>query len=176
MKRKIALVFLAVALVAIIAVGGSLAYFYAETDEATNTFTFGSVTGELTENGEDGPDWDDGDSADGVLPGQTVPKAPVVTNGEGSADAFVRLIVSGVDAEYCEIVGLNVGTEPNQWTAGENGVYYYNKKIAAEEATTPLFTGIKIAAGVEQPLEIADFEISVVGELLQADYLVDDSG
>ena len=49
MKKKVLAIALAVALIAIM-VGGSLAYFTAE-DEATNTFTIGSVEIDLWENG-----------------------------------------------------------------------------------------------------------------------------
>lgn len=48
MKKKIALISLAIALVAILAVGGSLAYFM-DTDEVKNVFTVGSVDIEQNE-------------------------------------------------------------------------------------------------------------------------------
>lgn len=48
MKKKIVLISLAIALVAILAVGGSLAYFM-DTDDVTNVFTVGSVDIEQNE-------------------------------------------------------------------------------------------------------------------------------
>lgn len=48
MKKKLTAIFLCVALIAVAAVGASLAYF-TDTDKATNTFTVGSVKIELIE-------------------------------------------------------------------------------------------------------------------------------
>ena len=47
-KKKILVLALSIAMVAILAVGGSLAYF-TDKDEATNTFTVGNVKIELIE-------------------------------------------------------------------------------------------------------------------------------
>lgn len=124
MKKKIALLCTAAVMIAVLAVGGTLAYLVDKTDTATNTFMIGEVTGLLTENGTLGavgedsvthePDnilinWDkvdplkDGDfagiplTATGIAPGQLVQKAPVVTLGGDSRAAYVRLTVTGVD-------------------------------------------------------------------------------
>jgi predicted ribosomally synthesized peptide with SipW-like signal peptide len=191
MKRKIAMLCLALALVTILVVGGTLAYLQARTDTATNTFKFGDVTGELTENGIPGPgyvDWDKSDtdpnnnSAINIVPNQTVQKAPVVTN-TGSTRAFVRLTVSGPvgpegTTEIFEFVGLNVGDEDTKDWVLYNGKYYYKTVLEPPvpgetpipgESTTALFTGVKLRT--DASLQLSDVEIKVYAELLQADYV-----
>jgi hypothetical protein len=118
MKKKIALLCTAAVMIAVLAVGGTLAYLTYFTPTAENTFMLGEVEGFLTENGN--PDavdetglesdnifvnWDkkdiegnpDPEEATGIAPGQTVQKAPVVKLGTNSRAAYVRLTVTGVD-------------------------------------------------------------------------------
>lgn len=83
-KRKILLLAMAVAMVAILAIGGTLAYFTDE-DDATNTFTIGNVDIDLEENF-------DGDEAN-LQPGLDINKDVYVTN-TGSNDAYVRVHIA----------------------------------------------------------------------------------
>jgi predicted ribosomally synthesized peptide with SipW-like signal peptide len=154
MKKKIALLCVASAMVAALAVGGTLAYLTDRTDTATNTFAIGEVKGKVLENGEDpeGPvspgglkdnllvDWDnvvtdDEENVDyrpnppaDISPGQTVQKAPRVQN-TGKNAAYVRLSLGGYDAEngIFELIGLDTLNESNispNWEYHE-GYYYY---------------------------------------------------
>ena len=86
MKKKITALCLVVALLALMLVGGTLAYF-TDTDEATNTFTMGNVAIELTEDA-----WNYEDSAAKLMPGTVYAKDPTVTN-TGSEDAYLFLDV-----------------------------------------------------------------------------------
>ena len=83
-KRKILVLALSLCMVAILAVGGTLAYF-TDTDQATNTFTVGNVTIDLIEQ-ERGTD-NDGNAA---LVDFTQNKKlyPIVGSAHGTKDAF----------------------------------------------------------------------------------------
>lgn len=105
MKKKILALTLCVVLLAIAAVGATLAYF-TDTDEVKNTFTIGNVKIELLESKlhrETDNATDEAIAADAekyaeylaeagknMLPGTTVNKAPYIRN-TGSNNAYVRL-------------------------------------------------------------------------------------
>lgn len=82
-KRKILLLAMALSMVAILAVGGTLAYFTAE-DEATNVFTMGYVDIELNEDYEQNSD---------LVPGLDINKDVWVKN-TGDNDAYVRVHIA----------------------------------------------------------------------------------
>jgi predicted ribosomally synthesized peptide with SipW-like signal peptide len=194
MKKKIILLCTAAAMVAVLAVGGTLAYLQ-DTDTAENTFMIGSVLGALTENGDNTTDpgyvdWDNDEEAQNILPGQTFQKRPVVTN-TGKNDAYVRLRVTGADVgetltethpAYFRIMGLN----ENDWTYdASDECYYYNSVLlpADDEETTnieenktkPLFTHVQLKPNVTEiqfpPEQANTHSIFVYAELIQADYL-----
>lgn len=134
-KRKILLLALSLCMVAILAVGGTLAYF---TDEATktNTFTVGNVDIDLTE-----PKWDEDGSGDApdVYPGEPLAKDPTIEN-IGANPCFVRVKVEGLDqftTEFGEDAMITLrykyadGYNTTDWTY-YNGYYYYNKVLATE--------------------------------------------
>jgi len=85
-KRKILSTALVLCMVAILAVGGTLAYF-TDTDEATNTFTIGKVDITLVEDfGDNDPETDEK-----LLPGKenAVKKEVKITLDKDSEDAYV---------------------------------------------------------------------------------------
>lgn len=114
-KRNLLVAALSLCLVAIIAVGGTLAYFTDKTQTVTNTFTSGEVDIVLWESsyGEDGnPEVLDPTriaGADGrtytginftnIIPGDKLYKMPTVSTSPTSTNSYVaaRLWVSGVD-------------------------------------------------------------------------------
>ena len=142
MKKKI----LALALVVVLAVtavtGATLAYF-TDKDEATNTFTVGNVSIDLTE-----PKWDEQGKEDApeVYPGEALAKDPTVTN-DGANPCFVRIKVTGWDclAPAGEItyktdyVANKLG---DNWVKHSDGYFYYAKVLAKDETTDALFDQI----------------------------------
>ena len=89
MKKKIVAIVLCVAMLAIAAVGGTLAYF-TDNDAQTNTFTLGKVDIGLTE-----PNYVPGE--DGkleVFPGQTYAKDPTITVASDSEDCYLVATVT----------------------------------------------------------------------------------
>ncbi len=77
-KKSIAV---AIVLALVLLIGGMLAYF-TDTDNATNVFTLGEIDITLVED-----NWD-ATEGQGVVPGQTIDKDPVVRN-DGESPAFV---------------------------------------------------------------------------------------
>ena len=95
-KKSILMAAIAVMLVAVLVVGGTLAYF-TDTKSATNTFTMGNVKITLDETDVNNPD---ARTANGntynVYPGQTVKKDPIVHN-TGKNAAYIRATVNVSD-------------------------------------------------------------------------------
>ena len=93
-KKSILMAAIAVMLVAVLVVGGTLAYF-TDTKSATNTFTVGDVKIKLDESNVNDPSGDRVTSNEytGMLPGIQYKKDPVVTN-TGNNDAYVRAVVT----------------------------------------------------------------------------------
>lgn len=148
-KRKIILLAALLVMVAILGVGGTLAYFTAE-DSATNEFTVGNVKIELTE-----PSWDSTGETDApeVYPGEALAKDPQVIN-KGNNPCFVRIKVDGLDCLKAEGDGdemlIHVRTKYVEdalgegWVLHSDGYYYYTKALAAGGTTTPVFDSIVI--------------------------------
>lgn len=92
-KKSILMAAIAVMLVAVLVVGGTLAYF-TDTKSATNTFTMGNVKITLDETDVKNPEGrtTKGNTYD-VYPGQTVTKDPVVHN-TGKNAAYIRATVN----------------------------------------------------------------------------------
>ena len=92
-KKSILMAAIAVMLVAVLVVGGTLAYF-TDTKSATNTFTMGNVAITLDETDVNNPE---ARTANGntynVYPGQTVQKDPIVHN-TGKNAAYIRATVN----------------------------------------------------------------------------------
>ena len=114
MKKKLTVIFLCVALVAIAIVGASLAYF-TDTKTATNTFTMGNVKIKLDETNVNNPT---GARVTGneynVYPGAVVTKDPVVHN-VGKNGAYIRAIVTVENGlNWLSLYNENVGTLPQE--------------------------------------------------------------
>ena len=99
-KKKALAAILAVALIACVAVGATLAYLQDKTEVATNVFTLGKVDIKLDEAviDEDGQATDErteeGNDNYFLMPGQTVDKDPTVTVIGGSEECYVRVFVT----------------------------------------------------------------------------------
>ena len=142
---------------------GTLAYFNAE-DTAHNVITTSGVEIDLQEwkelPSDENPDGVPFEDVSGVMPGQKVSKI-VTVKSTGSA-AYVRVWVdtaiseSGdpitnpliknlpltieVEGETVELIEIDYNTE--DWTAGEDGYWYYNKALKVGESTEALFENV----------------------------------
>ena len=123
------------------AAGGTVAWLVDKTPEVVNTFTYGDINIDLTEDDVDG----DGDATKNkyeMIPGREITKNPTVTV-EANSEAnwlFVKLVKSGgdvtVDGVQKSFDDYLTYTIADGWTAlaGEDGVYYR----AVAESTTAL--------------------------------------
>lgn len=175
-KRNVMTMALSLAMVGVIAVGGTLAYLTATDGSVTNTFAF--VTGEsgepmikvtLTEaepeeTGDEtitanGKGW----KYDGVIPGQTLNKAPEVSvKTFVSSYVFVRV----TESANVSIVDLNVGTQDGQWKVltGVEDVYYKEVEKGFDDSLGNVFTKVKVADIAEDAMastQLKDITIEV---------------
>lgn len=173
-KRKITLVALSLALIAILAVGGTLAYFV-DADSKTNTFTVGNVDITLTE-----PNWDTSGSVDApeVYPGEKLAKDPTVTN-IGKNPCFVRVKVTGWEClapadkitYRTDYVDGALGTD---WQYNANDDYFYcTKVLAAGESTDALFDQIVIPTNLTNGNGNTEYNLVVSAEAVQAQGALD---
>jgi predicted ribosomally synthesized peptide with SipW-like signal peptide len=203
MKKKILILTLCIALLAVAAVGGTLAYF-TDTEEVTNTFTVGNVKIELLESqllrAEGITDEAIAADAEGyaaylaqagknILPGISVKKAPYIRN-TGSNNAYVRLRmlipVELVDIVTCvytsEAVADGSVTEPVKLdNVTIDGVEYaqfavvYNEKLAPEAMTYwPVFSQVKLNEDVTSE-DVAGLTDATFNIILQADAIQADT-
>lgn len=183
MKKNILIVAL-VLLLALTAIGGSLAYF-TDTKTETNTFTMGNVTIALTEE-----HWDEPTN---VAPGVTYEKDPVVTN-TGANAAYIRVDVTLSDAaaftaaaaahniEDLSTVFTVASDFDTYWTMAEVSSdttadtltygYYYNTPLESGENTGALFTAVTIPAAFTSAEMAAigeNFTIQITAHAIQTD-------
>ena len=168
-KRKVLVISLIAALLAICALGTS-AYF---TDRGTakNIITTGGVKIDLIEtaaiDGENVPFED----VVGVMPGSEVSKIVEVKN-IGESDAYIRVSVEkalalaegregGVDLS---LVTLDFNTEA--WTEAD-GYYYYNRALRPGETTEPLFTTVTFAETMGNEYQNSTAAIDVKADAVQ---------
>lgn len=162
-KNKIKM-FAIIALVALVAVGSTLAYLSSVTDTKENKFTSSKgLTGEITETEwfEEGKQWDD------YLPGQSHGKNPVISIDDKGVDAYVamKVDITGNDGErltlaefqekYAKVSYKNAddtytdGINP-AWRADKenDGFYFYDSILPTGKATTAIFDKVTINTGI----------------------------
>lgn len=192
-KKKLLVMLSAVALIATVGVGATLAYFTDSTQDLKNIIETGNVNITISENAveldtetmeyiqTDEVVYVDSDGLvfSNILPGQTVPKNPTISLEEGSRDAYIRATVTvesddDAFAEYLgafqdELLTSIVGTADN-WRRGEgNKLYYQSKLTMGEEAV--LFEEITIPTYWNNSVKNSSFTIKIQAEAVQADYL-----
>lgn len=179
MKKKVTAIALAVCILAVAVIGATMAYF-TDTDSKTNTFTFGKVDIDLTEDSTDANGAVKGDiSADGgitypgVLPGLVYSKIPTVTVKQDSLPAYV-VITATVPTVY-DWDGLFNNTVSTDFTmvkkpVGENTVYYFyaNAAVTAGSSVIP-FTEVKINPALTQNDVAKKFDMVINAYAIQKD-------
>ena len=147
MKKKSLALVLALAMIVVCVVGGTLAWLIATTPEVKNTFTYGDINIKLEET-------DATVSADGsatkefkMIPGYTIDKDPTVTVVKDSEDCylFVKVEKSTNFDNY-----MNYAID-NAWTELESGVYYIKIDTEAKKdvAYSVLGAGSETYSNVE---------------------------
>lgn len=155
MKKLSVRILLSVLLVAVVAVGGTLAYLMASDSPLLNTFALAEVETEIKE-----PETDTA----------TNKTASVENTGESPVYVRARVVISGGDADVLEEQNLITFTYNEEaWQNGGDGFYYYKGILPAnsgEASETPaLFTGVTVSKDV--PKE-AEFSVDVYQESVLA--------
>lgn len=121
MKKRTLTLVIALVLVAMCAVGGTLAWLM-DTDTVTNTFTVGNVDISLTESDADG-DGNNKANSYKMIPGNTITKDPKVTVTAGSEDCY--LFVKVEKSQSPKFDDFMTYTIADGWEAltGVSGVY-----------------------------------------------------
>lgn len=190
-KRNLLISILSLALVAVIGVGATLAYFTDKTDVKNNVFTTGMVDITLTDtsDSEKATETETGIFFDEVMPGDLLDKNVYITVDKDSAPAYVGAFVS-VDyshfgrPEAYDVMGLvndammRAGTM-NNWNTyyvsvgGTDGVLYvYNQVVEPDDANDvvlDLFSDIQIPTAWGNDFAASSFGINVQAFAAQAE-------
>lgn len=169
-KKRIATTLGAMALTAVIAIGGTLAYLSNITETKRNTFTSsGNIKGEIEES-----DWETNhpNGWNDYKPGEATAKSPVVSLEKGSESAYVAMKLSFknfTEADENNENGVLMSYDTFKAYASHDGIkagwkliaknklgeelYAYNDKVEASEttaaSTAPIFTKVTVNAGIE---------------------------
>ena len=171
MKKRLFVAALACICITALA-GGTLAYYTAE-NTAHNVITTGGIDIAVQE-------WADAektvpfpeDGVEDVMPGTEVTKIVEVKN-TGSNDAYVRVKVdksitlAGEGAPDLDLLLLDMNE--TDWTAGEDGYYYYNVPVKPGQVTSPLFTTVTFDTGMNNLYQNSSAEVDVTAYAVQAD-------
>lgn len=171
-KKKLISLFAAVALIGVIGVGATLAYF-TDTEAVTNVVTMGHVDITLTEPSFDKDDGTPDNTISNVMPNTVISKDPTVTVAPGSENAYVRVKlditatdVEGVDDEKALVLSL-LDLDIENWFFSDG--YYYYQGVMEEGDTATLFTKVTIPEDWGNEYAKFGFNIAVSAEAIQAD-------
>lgn len=148
MKRQILTkALISILLVAVLMIGGTIAYLVQGSNEVSNTFQVADPGTSVVETGE----------------GNADNKTAQVKN-TGNVPVYVRAIAVVVSAEDSPAVSaedMTIKYDDSRWTYVEaDGYYYYKAILHVGETTDPLFTGV---TNIEAPKD-ANFSIQVYQE------------
>lgn len=191
-KKSVLAVVLSLCLVAVVAIGATLALLSDKTNTVTNRFTVSQkgIDIDLKEPAWDGIDFgaveaenpDDPalgiNLAEDIVPGREIPKDPTVKN-TGNHDAWVAIeleyLKEGAAAAFADIaVQADINFDTINWTekTGSNKtVFYYNVPLAVDaETKTALFDTVTINEELE---EVFAFDIKITAYAVQAEGVAD---
>ena len=173
-KKALITTVAAVALVAAVGIGSTLAYFTDKAD-TQNVVTFGHVEISLAE-----PKFEELTTAEGatkpsyeitnVVPGQKITKDPTITVAETSETAYLRAkIVLDENLTDEEKADLENGIAlASGWKKSADGYYYYNNKVKAGKSVV-FFKEVTIPEKWDNKFANKSITIDVQAEAIQAD-------
>ncbi len=168
MKKKLFALSVMAMLIAICSFG--TAAFYNAQDTAHNVITMGNVNIAISE-------WADEEktiefsNVDGVLPNTSVTKVVEIRN-TGKSDAWVRVRIEknislNSDSEGdTGLISLNINE--GSWIDGNDGYYYYSKKLTEDEVTEPIFTKVDFSKDMDNTYVGAVCSVEVFAEAVQS--------
>ncbi|MBR2037360.1 MAG: SipW-dependent-type signal peptide-containing protein [Lachnospiraceae bacterium] len=179
MKKKIFSLALVVCCTAVIAFGGTMAYFTAD-DVATNVITSGKIDIKLNEvtlkvdpeTGESIPF----ENVTGVMPNEQIDKIVSVENINLAEPAYIRVWVEPeikLSAENTDKQGnvdyglIIIDFNDKDWTYKE-GYWYYNKVLDTSAETEPLFTKVEFSKDMGNMYQDAQVTVHVIAQAVQS--------
>lgn len=196
-KKNILTAALSLALVAVIAVGATLAYFTAQAGEVVNTFTTGNIKIAVVDNTdpEEGQvggvkDPETGNIDYGtetpIMPGDVISKQVSVSVDEESEPAWVALKLT-VDATpgaestmskedaIAKVQGLiDAEVDGAKWVKGDDGVYYYQSIVETGATAEHIFDTLTlVGADWDNDQANMTFSIAVEAYAVQAANIAD---
>lgn len=173
-KKKRTTAILSIVLVAVIAIGATLAYLATKTEEASNVFAFASnIKAKLTE-----PNWNP-DEGENLTPGYEVKKDPMITNqSDNGVDEYVALQLTFTDGAgdaldatqtakllNCLDIKWNSNWSLQHGTLTTDGsgtvtaatpiqMYVYNAALSPGQVSDPVFSSVTIKSDISD----ADYE------------------
>lgn len=183
-KKKLGTGLVALALVGVVGIGGSLAWF-TDTESRTNTFTTGNINITIDEESTDGTATDTGYDYENVMPGDVLNKKVTVTLDEDSQDAYVRLVLTLTSDNENILSALKDRRADNDiqlldeegnaislaWDVDAEkavAIYDTNVKLSAKGTWVP-FTDVQVPTSWGNDFANADFSIDVKAEAIQAE-------
>ncbi|MFR8537187.1 MAG: TasA family protein [Lacrimispora saccharolytica] len=180
-NKKLIAMGTSVALVAVVGVGATLAYF-TDQDTETNVVTMGNVDIDLDEPNFEGNATDN--TVFDIVPNQTIVKDPTITLQDGSENAYIRANVTyswdgGAAITPEEVSALKAGINwQDGWVEGPDAdgdyttdTYYFQNILTDEDGadTASLFTQVTIPASWGNSVANRRLQITVEAEAVQAD-------
>ena len=179
MKKKIFSLALVVCCTAVMAFGGTMAYFTAD-DVATNVITSGKIDIKLNEvtlkvdpeTGESIPF----ENVTGVMPNEQIDKIVSVENINLAEPAYIRVWVGpeiklsdeNADKQGNVDYGLIIiDFNDKDWTYKE-GYWYYNKVLNTSAETEPLFTKVEFSKDMGNMYQDAQVTVHVIAQAVQS--------
>lgn len=167
-KKKIAVIVSVAALVALAAIGATLAWF-TDSKDVTNVVTMGNVEIKLEE-----PLFSAAHAnntiAD-VVPNQSIVKDPTITN-TGKNDAYIRVQVAYTGLTAAQIAQLEAGLQIDADLWVKSGDYFYYQGndgiLAAGSAAVKFFDKVTIPYQWGNEMKDKTFEIKVSAQAIQA--------
>lgn len=139
---------LALVLILVCTVGGTVAYLVAHTDPVTNTFTPGKVSCQVEE------EFKDNDTV----------KTKAVIKNTGNVPAYIRVaVVANTVDEDGNITGMKTllagWLNTKSWTEGSDGFYYYKGVVQPDAVTADL---------LEKDIPLTGIQVTILASAIQS--------
>lgn len=163
MKKRNIMIFSVVALLTLLVVGGTMAWFTSTPEEVINRFKAGTVI--ITVN-----DTFNTETAKNVNPGDEYEKIVSVTNS-GTKKAYIRVKLTPEFEGGLDTSVASFPIESEKWIDGEDGWYYYKEIVPGGESTDNIIEKV-IFSGNEMgnAYQGKGFTLTVEAQAVQASH------
>lgn len=195
MKKKIGLMSIAVGLLAVSIIGGSIAYFRADSD-AKNPITAGNLGVELQLK-KDNLDniVDNGLVVSGAMPGDTY-EYPLQAYNDGDFDSYIRITLTkywenenGEKSFDADASKIQLNLNRDEWIVDDSDINnevvycYYKKPVSAKTATSQVVDSISIGNLTNKDREVysalqleVDVEVDAIQKVAAQDAMLAEWG